>query len=89
MHADILMNIFNPYNSAHYYKFFLTLICLFFCNNYNIGELTRDISKVKMTKNIIFWVPHPLINKKLSINEFIMLVSFVFAYICSACCTAL
>ena len=32
----------------------LTLVCLLFCNNYNIGELTSATSKERMTMNIVF-----------------------------------
>jgi len=34
--------------------FFLTLVCLLFCNNYNIDELTSATSKERMTTNTIF-----------------------------------
>ena len=41
--------------------FFLYLFVYFFCNNYNIGELTSAISK----ETQIAWVSHPLINEKI------------------------
>jgi len=47
----------------------------FFCNNYNIGELTSTTSKERMTMGIIFVGATPI---KVHIP-----VSFVFRYICS------
>ena len=35
-------------------KFSLYLLVYFFCDNYNIGELTSATSKERMTTNIIF-----------------------------------
>jgi len=35
-------------------NFYLRLFVYFFCNNYNIGELTSATLKESMTKNIIF-----------------------------------